>query len=141
MRHPTTSFLVFKNLLPLGKDPANLARLSHTDVKPLIGEDPYSKLEEQLIAEYTSAVTIPQMVFLGIDERNEDGLQWKIYRGAPYFALDVTPRGTVEEQAHSLISELEGRGLKFIEGRVQMSLPAPEGYRLHLYDRFLEPAA
>lgn len=138
VKHPTTSFLLFNNLAPLGNDPGTLVYVRHADVKALIGEDPYAKTESQLIAEYNSSLTIPQLVFLGIDEKVKDGLQWKVYRGAPYFALDVTPKGSVEEESRGIISEMKNRGLSFLEGRLHTSLPAPEGIvLLHHRSHFL----
>ncbi|KAL9596502.1 MAG: hypothetical protein Q9219_005763 [cf. Caloplaca sp. 3 TL-2023] len=125
-KHPTTSFLLFNSLNPLAKDPSNLAYVSQADIKPLVGEDPYSKTEEQLTAEYNSTVTIPQLLFLGLDERNQQGLTYNIYTGSPYFALDVTPKGTITSHAQSLIETMHSRGLKFLEGRIQASLPAQE---------------
>ncbi|KAI9822545.1 MAG: NADH pyrophosphatase [Pycnora praestabilis] len=126
LRHPTTSFLLFKDLSPLAKDHTKLAYASYEDIQPLIGKDPYAKSEEQLISEYNSSLTIPQLVFLGLDEKNKQGLEWNIYIGAPYFAIDVTPKGSVEEKCHGVIKEMESRGLQFVEGRMHMSLPALE---------------
>ncbi|KAI4264055.1 MAG: hypothetical protein L6R42_000821 [Xanthoria sp. 1 TBL-2021] len=126
LKHPTTSFLVFHNLNPLAKDPSSLEYVSYADVQPLIGEDPYSKSEDQLISEYSSTVTIPQLLFLGLDERNQQGLTYSIYTGSPFFALDVTPKGTIQSQAESLVQSLQSRGLKFLEGRIQAALPAQD---------------
>ncbi|KZF20350.1 hypothetical protein L228DRAFT_232935 [Xylona heveae TC161] len=127
LRHPTSSFLLFNNLAPLAKDPAQLAYASYTDVRPLIGEDPYSKPEAELIKEFNSTVTIPQLIFLGIDEKqSEKGLQWNDYRGAPFFALDVTPKGTIEKACTALIEDMKSNGLTFIEGRMHTSLSAGE---------------
>ncbi|KAL8929462.1 MAG: hypothetical protein Q9208_001131 [Pyrenodesmia sp. 3 TL-2023] len=123
LKHPTTSFLLFCNLNPLATGPATLEYVSYEDVKALIGEDPYSKTEQELISEYNSTITIPQLLFLGLDERNKQGLTYNIYTGSPYFALDVTPKGTITSQAESLIQAMEFRGLKFLEGRIQASLP------------------
>lgn len=80
-----------------------------------------------MIGEYNSAVTIPQLVFLGLDENDKAGLRWKTYLGAPFFALDVTPKGTIEKEANELVAEMEKRGLVFLQGRLQTSLTAPEG--------------
>ncbi|KAI9884976.1 MAG: hypothetical protein M1823_003213 [Watsoniomyces obsoletus] len=124
--HPSTTFLLFNSLAPLIKDPATLSRLRHADVKPLIGDNPYEKSEEQLIAEYNSTVTIPQLVFLGLDEREQDGLSFKSYRGAPVFALDVTPRGTIEDAAEKLLADVQKDGSTFLPGRVHMSLNASD---------------
>ena len=118
--------------------------MSYNDVKPLIGEDPYSQSEEELIASYNSSKTIPQLLFLGLDESsksqskapsksipseldNDDAtFTYKIYTGTPFFALDITPKGTHTDPANTLISSLQSRGLKFLEGRMHTSLPAPQ---------------
>ncbi|KAL8738072.1 MAG: hypothetical protein Q9181_001096 [Wetmoreana brouardii] len=126
LKHPTTSFLLFNNLNPLAKDPSTLEYLPFAEIQPLIGDNPYSKTEVQLISEYNSTTTIPQLLFLGLDERNNHGLTYNIYTGAPYFALDVTPKGIITSQAESLIRTLELRGLKFLEGRIQAALPAQD---------------
>ena len=99
---------------------------SYQDVQPLIGEDPYSKPEDQLISEYNSTITIPQLLFLGLDENKNTDFQYKIYRGSPYFALDVTPKGTISAQAEKLVESMKSRNLQFVEGRMHMSLPAPQ---------------
>lgn len=127
LKHPTTSFMLFKDLAPLGKDPTKLENVSYDDVKPLIGDDPYSQSEDEIVSNYNSTITIPQLLFLGIDESHKSGLEYSIYRGAPYFALDVTPKGSITSAANTLISTLESRGLTFIQGRMQMSLPASTG--------------
>ncbi|KAL8698246.1 MAG: hypothetical protein Q9224_001941 [Gallowayella concinna] len=126
LKHQTTSFLLFNNLNPLAKDPSHLSFATYTDVRPLIGENPYAKSEEQLISEYNSTTTIPQLLFLGLDERNKQGLTYNIYTGSPFFALDVTPKGSIASQAESLIESMQSRGLKFLEGRIQAALPAPD---------------
>ncbi|KAL8923060.1 MAG: hypothetical protein Q9172_003306 [Xanthocarpia lactea] len=126
LKHPSTSFLMFNNLNPLARDPSNLQYASYADVQPLIGDDPYSKSEEELVSEYNSAVTIPQLLFLGLDERNKLGLTFNLYTGSPFFALDVTPKGTIKSQAESLVQSLQSRGLTFLEGRIQAALPAED---------------
>lgn len=125
--HPSTSFLLFNSLAPLAKDPSQLAYASHSDVKPLIGENPFEKSEEDIIKEFNSAITLPQVVFLGLDERKKDGFEHGIYKGTPYFAVDVTPKGTAEKEANSVIEAVKAKGLKFVQGRVHMTLNAPEG--------------
>lgn len=94
-------------------------------MRPLVGENPYSTTEEDLISGYNSSTTIPQLLFLGLDECKSPGLEWNIYRGAPYFAVDVTPKGTIAAEAEKLIENMKSRGLQFVEGRMHMSLPAP----------------
>ncbi|PMD21705.1 hypothetical protein NA56DRAFT_625699 [Hyaloscypha hepaticicola] len=124
--HPTTSFLLFNDLAPLAKDPTKLAYATHSDVKPLIGENPFEKTEEEMIKEYNSTVTLPLVLFLGLDERKKEGFQHGIYSGSPYFAVDVTPRGTLQKEAAGVIEAMKAKGLQFIEGRMHMTLNAPE---------------
>lgn len=126
LKHPSTSFLLFNNLSPLAKDPTKLEYASFKDIQPLVGGDPYSKTEEQMISGYNSSVTIPQLLFLGLDEHQKTGFEWEIYRGAPYFALDVTPKSTISSAAEQLIESMKSRGLQFVEGRMHMSLPADQ---------------
>ena len=127
LTHPSASFLLFNDLAPLAKDPTQLAYATHKDVKPLIGENPFAKTEEETIAEYNSEITLPLVLFLGLDERKKDGFEHGIYKGTPYFAVDVTPKGTVEKEATSVIEAMKANGLSFVEGRMHMSLNAPEG--------------
>ena len=79
-----------------------------------------------MVSEYNSSVTIPQLLFLGLDERKNSGFEWTIYNGSPYFALDVTPKGTIRSAAETLIESMKSRGLQFVEGRMHMSLPAEQ---------------
>ncbi|KAI9890329.1 MAG: NADH pyrophosphatase [Vezdaea aestivalis] len=123
--HPTTSFLLLNELWPLAKDSTKLVYARYQDVKPLIGEDPFKKSEEQLLADYDSARTIPILVFLGINEKDQ-GLTHGIYSGAPYFALDISSTGSIADQASELRKSLEGKGSKFLEGRMQMNFDAPD---------------
>ncbi|KAK1070774.1 NADH pyrophosphatase [Friedmanniomyces endolithicus] len=123
LRHPSTQFLLCRDLQPL-VDPSNGTKLSwvkYEDVKPVIGEDPYATTEEQMLGLYYSGHYVPQMVFLGIDEKVKEGLEYQgknKYRGAPYFAIDITPKSGVKEACEKLITELEGKGIGFAKGRV-----------------------
>ena len=114
------------NLAPLAQNPTKLEYATYNDIQPLVGDDPYSKPEDVLISEYNSSITIPQLLFLGLDERHRNGFEWKIYRGSPYFALDITPKGSIEPQAKAIIDKMEAKDLIFVQGRLLMSLPATE---------------
>ncbi|KAI9676407.1 MAG: NADH pyrophosphatase [Caeruleum heppii] len=126
VKHPSTSFLLLRDLAPLAKDPSALVYASHSEVEPLIGEDPFDKSEETVLAEYNSSNPVPQLIFLGLDDKSKTTFQWKSYRGAPYFALDVTPKGALQAKADGVIAEMERRGSTFVEGRLHMSLPASQ---------------
>ncbi|KAK0289626.1 NADH pyrophosphatase [Friedmanniomyces endolithicus] len=123
LRHPSTQFLLCRDLQPL-VDPSNGTKLcwvKYEDVKPVIGEDPYATTEEEMLGLYDSGRYMPQMVFLGIDEKVKEGLEYQgknKYRGAPYFAIDVTPKSGVKEACEKLIAELEGKDIGFAKGRV-----------------------
>jgi len=135
-RHPSTSFLLFNDLKPLVHSPQKLASISLNDIKSFVGDDPFSKSEEEIIKEYDSSKSTPQMIFLGLHQQSNtketsgssDVFSYKdLYKGAPFFAVDVTPKGSTADQAKDLIKDVEGRGLTFQEGRQVMSLPADEG--------------
>lgn len=131
-KHPSTRFLLFNNLWPLLKTAQSLTYVSLSDIKSITGEDPYSKPEADLINEFDSTKYTPQLVFLGLDERKEaleKGLTWKeYYKGQPYFALDVTPKGSIKDAAEALIkAKTEGDDKSyFAQGRMHLSLPAQE---------------
>ncbi|KAI1494816.1 NUDIX hydrolase domain-like protein [Biscogniauxia mediterranea] len=125
--HPTASFLLLDNLSPLGKDAANLAYVGRDDVVPLTGSAPFDKSEEDQIKEFNSSITHPVILFLGIDEKKKTGFEFREYKGSPYFAVDVTPKGSIEAKAKSVIEAVKAKtGLSFIPGGRLMTLNAPE---------------
>lgn len=128
--HPSTLFLLLSNLAPLTESrPTKLAFASLKEVQPLIEHDPYQTSEEEAISKYNSTAWVPHLIFLGLDERQQNGdiLKWTSYSGVPYFALDVSPKGSIEAQAINLRQEFEARGKNFLEGaRLHISLPAHE---------------
>ncbi|KNG47766.1 nadh pyrophosphatase [Stemphylium lycopersici] len=126
LHDPSTTFLLFNKLEPLVKTGTEIARCSFADVKPIIGENPFEKSEEEVIAQYNSSLYVPQIIFLGLDER-KDGFKYKEhYKGQPWFAVDVTPKENVKDKAEQLIEKLKGQGLEFSKGRMHLSLPAEE---------------
>lgn len=127
LRHPSATFLLFKNIEPLVSSPTSLARVSFADVEPIIGKDIFNTTEEDVIAQYNSSLYIPQVVFLGLDERKEGFVYKEHYKGQPWFAVDVTPKESVKEAAEALIAKVQGQGHDFSKGRMHMSLPAEEG--------------
>jgi NAD+ diphosphatase len=142
--HPSTRFLLFNNLAPLGPHLNNLSYLKRDDISTLIPSNPWGKTEKEIMEEYNSNITIPQMVFLGLDERthkaeterkggedsDDGGFKWKeVYKGAPLFAVDVTPKGSIKDKCEELIKEVTDKGLEFLQGNRNMilSFPAAEG--------------
>ena len=149
LKHPSTRFVLLKDLAPLVKSPAELYLAQYAEVRKLVPEDFFDESEEHMIKNFDSRKTRPHLIFLGLDESKKAGtLSWKIYSGAACFALDVTPNGSEEQQANAkdIISTMEAKGLEFFKSRVVMSLSADEGpfiYLLrspYLYRELLTPS-
>ncbi|PYH42703.1 NAD(+) diphosphatase [Aspergillus saccharolyticus JOP 1030-1] len=146
LKHPSTRFVILKDLAPLTKAPAEPYYARYDEIRTLVPDTIYDKSEEEILKAYDSRKTVAAPIFLGLDESassssqqppngGEDGegrLAWKNYAGRPYFALDITPRGSEEQQTLSkkVMEELEAKGLKFLQARVVMSFPANEGMSL-----------
>ncbi|KAG5305286.1 peroxisomal NADH pyrophosphatase NUDT12 [Histoplasma capsulatum G186AR] len=125
LRHPTTRFLLFNDLNPLVRSPSEIFYASYNDVKTLIHEDVFDKTEADALKDFQPSITTPLLIFLGLDEtQKENSLSYKSYTGAPFFALDVTPRGTIEQPAKGIIATMEANGLSFFRGRTVTTLPA-----------------
>ena len=123
--------MLCKDLQPLVQTSENkkLAFVKFEDVKSVVGEDPYSRNEKEMYEQYNSEETVPQMIFLGIDESDKEGLDYQgknRYIGAPYFALDVSPKGSVKQACEDLIAKVEKDGVVFGKGRI-MELEASDG--------------
>lgn len=93
----------------------------------MIPFNPFEKPEKEQVAEFDSRINIPQVVFLGIDEKVTDGLSFKVFSGAPHWAVDITPKSTYEKEAKDLAEKFTNSGLKFSEGMRAMSFPADAG--------------
>lgn len=134
--HPSANILLLHNLGPLvQKDTSRLAYATRADVIGLTGPDPFEKKEEQQIKDFDSEVVQPVILFLGIDDKQRlpsngsdgPGFEYKDYKGCPYFAIDVAPRGSVIEAAKALVAAMRAKGLSFNESPRNMSLSASEG--------------
>lgn len=134
--HPSASFLLMDNLSPLAKDAANLSYVTRDVVTPLTGEEPFKKSESEQVKEFNSTITKPVILFLGIDEK-KPGFEYREYKGKPFFAVDITPKGTIADKAKSIADIVKANGVSFIDGRRLLSLNAPEGsyYLTHLCER------
>ena len=98
--------------------------------------DIFDRTEEDALKAYDSRKASPLLVFLGLDESRpeEDGLRFREYKGAPYFALDVTPKGPFEGVCRGIVEEMEARGLRFHQARVITEVSPDEGMRvLYIY--------
>lgn len=124
--HPSTAFVAVDDLAPAARDPSNLAYVSHADLSAVIGENPFAKSEEETIAAYNSTVRSPLVLFLGINDKRHEGFEYKAYKGVPYFAVDITPKGTYEEAAKGVIETLKAKNVTFLPGRSAMTLNASD---------------
>ncbi|EDU44050.1 NADH pyrophosphatase [Pyrenophora tritici-repentis Pt-1C-BFP] len=113
LHHQSTTFLLFNKLEPLLKSSTELARCSFSDVKPIIGDNPFEKSEDDVIAQYNSSLYIPQIIFLGLDEKKEGFVYKEHYKGQPWFAVDVTPQDSVKDEAEKLLEKVKSEGLEF----------------------------
>lgn len=133
LKHPSTAFLLCNELQPLvqsGTAPGKgrLQYVKYEDVQPVIGSDPFAQSEKEMLDAYRSDQYIPQMIFLGLDEKvpEGEGLAYQaknLYKGAPYFAVDVTPRpqadARISEACKTLITRLQkDQGFEFGKGRI-----------------------
>ncbi|OQO15212.1 hypothetical protein B0A48_00595 [Cryoendolithus antarcticus] len=125
LNHPTTSFLLCNELQPLvqSKEAKRIQWLKFHDIKDIVGDDPFAKDEETVLKEFDSEKTSAQLVFLGVEENAKGGLEYQgknLYKGAPFFAVDVTPKGEgkVKDACTALIKKLEEQGTGFGKGRI-----------------------
>lgn len=135
--HPSATFLLLESLAPLtaASDGSRLAYATGAEVQPLTGADPFAKTEEEMIRDFNSEETRPAILFLGVDDQGrlphrDDGgspFEYKKYRGSPYFAVDVTPRGSTADAANGVIAAVEAKGLSFFREPRHMGLGAAEG--------------
>lgn len=113
----------------------------YKDVQKLVPRTIFDKSEDEMIKEFDSRITKPDLVFLGVDEtvadsvENDEGLlEWKIYKGRPYFALDVSEKGNDEQkaEARTVVEELGARGIAPFASRLHLLQPPNDGNSLFL---------
>ncbi|CAG7980580.1 unnamed protein product [Penicillium salamii] len=129
LKHPSARFVLLNNLAPLTSTSAQLHFAKHEEVQRLVPQDTFDTSEEDMLKNYDSRKTQATLIFLGLDEsRKEGGLAFKIYQGTPFFAVDVTPKGSEDQQvaAKDVISTAEAKGLSFFQTRVHMTFSADE---------------
>ena len=119
--HPSTKFICFRNLSPLIDSPTEIHYATYDDLKPILQSNPYAKTEKELVAEFNSDNVVPQVVFLGIDESDTNGYAFRNFKGAPNFAVDITPKKQYEKEANEVIEKFTNAGLSFVEGMRAMS--------------------
>ncbi|CAK7244292.1 MAG: NADH pyrophosphatase [Sporothrix thermara] len=157
--HPSARFLLIDNLAPLVHDtkPPRLAWSTRAEIASVVDSDPFEKTEEEAIKNFNSEQEpLPIVLFLGIDEKNKFSssagtdaaetdakvdikadanadadapFSFNTFSGSPYFAVDITPRGTGAgaEKARTLIEACKAKpGFTFYTNARGMNLSAPE---------------
>lgn len=82
---PLTKFILYINEYPLGHtDKVELYYSNYADLKPAV--DNFIKLHEV----EDLGVNEMKFVFLGMDERTDNGVKYKQYQGIPYYAVDIS---------------------------------------------------
>lgn len=130
LKHPSTQFLLLNNLAPLTRSPAEVYYAKYDEVRSLVPQDLFDKTEEEMIKTFDSRQTHPNLIFLGLDERTKEGtMTHKLYSGIPFFALDVTPKGSTAQQTacKDIISAMEEKGLTFFQTRIISTFTPDEG--------------
>ncbi|CAM1502998.1 Fc.00g077740.m01.CDS01 [Cosmosporella sp. VM-42] len=115
---PTTRYIALNNLNALVSSKTDLAYLTFDDVKPLIGAEPFALSEEDSIKEHDSTKTNALVVFLGMlvpeGSKHEPTIITSAdhgdVKGHPYFAIDITPKGSYEEAVTSFLKTQETKG-------------------------------
>lgn len=125
--HEDTLFLVLNDLAPLIRSPSQLHTVSASYIIPLTGSEPFKKSEEEMIRDYDSEQTMPLIIFLGIREGDDASFQHGRYRGRPFFAVDVTPRGSYADVANTVIEKLTADGSVFKQTVRNITLSSTEG--------------
>ena len=113
--------MCFRNLSPLIKSPTEIHYATLEDLKSILPNNPFAKSEQESVEDYNSEIDIPQVVFLGLDEKDKNGYSFRNFKGAPHFAVDITPRRYNEAEANQVVEGFENAGLSFVEGMRAMS--------------------
>ncbi|KAH8889283.1 hypothetical protein GQ53DRAFT_222601 [Thozetella sp. PMI_491] len=120
--HPSAAFLLMNDLGPMVQaDTSHLAFAKGSDVVGLTGPDPFARTEEEMVKEFNSEHAQPVILFLGVDDKNRlpptgdesSAFAYKNYKGSPYFAVDVTPKGYLVDAASALIASMKANGYSF----------------------------
>lgn len=101
-----------------------LSFASYNEVRPLLGDDVFTRSDQDRAISFDSRAQEPHLVFLGLNERHQSDFSWQIYHGRPHFALDVSANQSHE--AAGIVSSVESEGRSFGGMESQRALPALE---------------
>lgn len=128
---PDTQFVALNDFAPLVRDKANLRPIRLEDFVSVSGSDPFKRPEKDLVAAYDSKVTTPLIVFLGIREDEVSEFKVREFQGCPWFAVDLTPKGSYADEARKVIEKITSSGCTFLKTARQNTLSSEFGKCQH----------
>lgn len=139
--HPSARFLLLNELAPLiDEAEKRLGYVSYADVKGFTGADPFEKTEEEMIKNFNSDEERPLILLLGLDEGNklqapktDETYEYKEYKGRPYFAIDVSPKGKLAGEASKVLEAVKAKGFSFSMNQRRMDLVYGEGESIRIH--------
>lgn len=117
--HPGAKYLTFEDLNALRDENGKFSYVNHHDLQDYIGR-PYAKDEKTQIQDFDPSEHHPTLIFLGLDLEDagtSQAAQLGVYRGLPYFALDVS-----SSHYDGLKTKLAEKGRKHTPTRVDLQL-------------------
>jgi NAD+ diphosphatase len=139
---PATRYIALNNLSGILVDKSTLATFPIEDVKALVGAQPFDHTEEEYVKQFDSTVTRPPLVvFLGMLDAPAQGAADGVtsesvevettdhgsVTGQPYFAVDVTPRGSYTDAANAFEKLYESKGWSVEKNPRAMALAPDAG--------------
>lgn len=124
---PDAQFVALNDFAPLASDTKTLKPIRLEDFVSVSGPDPFNKSVKDTIAAYDSKATKPLVIFLGIREDEVSEFKVREFQGCPWFAVDLTPRGTYADAAKKVIEKLTSNGSFFLQSARQNTLTSELG--------------
>lgn len=124
---PDAQFVALHDFSPLVHDPATIRPIRLEDFVSVSGPEPFKLSEKELVAAYDSKATTPLIVFLGIREDEVSEFKVRNFRGCPWFAVDLTPKGSYADAAQKVIENLTSSGSTFLKSARQNTLSSELG--------------
>ena len=124
---PDAQFVALDDFAPLVHDPATIRPIRLEDFVSVSGPDPFKLSEKDVIAAYDSKATSPLIIFLGIREDEVSEFHVRDFRGCPWFAVDLTPKGSYADAAQKVIEKLTSTGSTFHRSARQNTLSSELG--------------
>ncbi|KAL2111401.1 hypothetical protein VUR80DRAFT_10124 [Thermomyces stellatus] len=119
---PDAQFIALNDFAPLVQDSKTIRPIRLEDFVSVSGPEPFKLSEKELVAAYDSKATTPLIVFLGIREDEVSEFTVREFRGCPWFAVDLTPKGSYADKAQKVIDKLTSNGSFFLKAARQNTL-------------------